>query len=186
MVLGDILVLDIPGMEAWDEEKEEFVTMKPVKLTLKHSLISISKWEAKWHIPFFETDKNYEQIISYIQCMTISPNLEPDSIVYKQLTRQNIDEIKDYLEDPMTATTIKDDRKDGKPGQIITSELIYCWMIQFNIPHEFEKWHISRLITLIRVCSEENKPKKKMTRNEIMAQNKAINAARKAKLRTRG
>ena len=186
MTSGDVLVLDIPGMEAWDEETEEFVTIKPTKLTLKHSLISISKWEAKWHIPFFETEKNYEQIISYIQCMTISPNLESDSIVYKQLTRQNIDEIKEYLEDPMTATRIKEDRKEGKAGQVITSELIYCWMIQFGIPHEFEKWHISRLITLIRVCSEENKPKKKMTRNEIMAQNKAINAARKAKLHTRG
>jgi hypothetical protein len=185
MLKGDVLVLDIPETEAWNEETEEFVKIKPARLALKHSLISISKWEAKWHIPFFETDKNYEQIISYIQCMTLNSDIDEDSIVYKQLTRQNIDEIKAYLEDPMTATTIKE-TGGGRNNQKITSELIYCWMIQFNIPHEFEKWHISRLITLIRVCSEENKPKKKMTRNEIMAQNKAINAARRARLHTKG
>ena len=185
MLKGDVLVLDIPEIEAWNEETEEFVKIKPARLALKHSLISISKWEAKWHIPFFETDKNYEQIISYIQCMTLNSDIDEDSIVYKQLTRQNIDEIKAYLEDPMTATTIKENG-GARNNQRITSELIYCWMIQFNIPHEFEKWHISRLITLIRVCSEENKPKKKMTRNEIMAQNKAINAARRARLHTKG
>lgn len=186
MINGDVLVLEIPGMEAWNEETEEFITFKPVRLQLKHSLISISKWEAKWHIPFFETEKTYEQIISYIQCMTLNPDVKDDSLVYSQLTQENIEEIKAYLEDPMTATTIKTNDKGGRNSQIVTSELIYCWMIQFGIPHEFEKWHISRLITLIRVCSEENKPKKKMSRSEIMAQNKALNAARKARLNTRG
>lgn len=186
MLKGDVLVLEIPAMEAWNEETEEFVKLKATKLQLKHSLISISKWEAKWKEPFFDAEKNYEQIISYIQCMTLNSDIDEDSIVYKQLNRQHIDEIKAYLEDPMTATKIKEDKRGGRSPQIITSELIYCWMVQFNIPHEFEKWHISRLITLIRVCSEENKPKKKMSRNEIMAQNKALNAARKARLHTKG
>ena len=86
----------------------------------------------------------------------------------------------------MTATTIKEEKGKGGLGQKITSELIYCWMIQYNIPHEFEKWHISRLITLIRVCSEESKPKKKMKRNEIIELNRARNAARKAKYNTKG
>ena len=186
MLKGDTLILEIPPMEAWDETREEFVNFSGGVLKLKHSLISISNWEAKWHIPFFETEKTYEQTISYIQCMTLNEKMSDDPMIYRQLTRENIDEIKAYLDDPMTATTIKEEKGKGGLGQKITSELIYCWMIQYNIPHEFEKWHISRLITLIRVCSEESKPKKKMKRNEIIELNRARNAARKAKYNTKG
>lgn len=180
-----MLIIKVPPLEGWDEAKEEFVKLPGGTLRLEHSLISISKWEAKWHTAFFDTEKTEEQIISYIKCMSLNSEEKEDQRLFSRLTVENIDAIKNYLEDPMTATTIKE-TPGSRSNQRVTSELIYCWMIQFNIPHEFEKWHISRLITLIRVCSEENKPKKKMSRNEIMAQNKAINAARRAKHHTRG
>ena len=181
-----MLIIKIPPLDGWDERREEFVKIPGGTLRLEHSLISISKWEAKWHKPFFETEKTEEEILSYIRCMSLTPEEREDPRLYSMLTAENINEIKNYLEDPMTATTIKETPGAKKNTQYVTSELIYCWMIQYGIPHEFEKWHISRLITLIRVCSEENKPKKKMSRNEIMAQNKAINAARRARLHTKG
>lgn len=181
-----MLSIPIPKREYFDEATETFGEIKSMTLNLEHSLVSISKWEAKWHIPFFESEKNYEQTIDYIKCMTLNREIKDDSIIYKMLTRNDIEKINKYISDPMTATVIKETPGGRNRTQKVTSELIYYWMIQFNIPASFEKWHINRLMMLIRVCSEENKPKRKMSRKEIMAQNKALNAARKARLGTRG
>ena len=180
-----MLTLEIPEREFFDEETETFGMVKAMTLNLEHSLISISKWEAKWHVSFFESEKTTEQTLDYIRCMVSNREIPEDSDVLNFLTKEDVEKINNYINDPMTATVIKDDGKRGR-AQTVTSELIYCWMVQYNIPAQFEKWHINRLIMLIRVCSEENKPKKKMSRREIMAQNKARNAARKARLGTRG
>ena len=180
-----MLTLELPEREYFDEETERFGRIKATTLKLEHSLISISKWEAKWHISFFDSEKTTEQTLDYIRCMVANMEIPEDSKIFNFLAKEDIEKINNYINDPMTATTIKDDGKHGR-GQKITSELIYCWMVQYNIPSQYEKWHINRLIMLIRVCSEENKPKKKMSRREIMAQNKARNAARRAKLGTRG
>lgn len=180
-----MLRIEIPEREYFDERTERFGTIKATTLYLEHSLISISKWEAKWHLPFFDSEKTNEQTLDYIRCMILNREIDEKSYYANLLTADDIKKINDYINDPMTATVITDDGRRGR-NQKVTSELIYCWMIQFNIPAEFEKWHINRLIMLIRVCGEENKPKKKMSRKEIMAQNKALNAARKARLNTRG
>lgn len=180
-----MLPIEIPEREFFDERTEKFGKIKGVTLNLEHSLISISKWESKWHIPFFESEKTIEQTMDYIRCMVINREIPEDSIIFNFLTQDDVKKINEYINDSMTATTIKDSGGHTK-NQIITSELIYYWMIQYNIPHEFEKWHINRLITLIRVCSEESKPKRKMSKREIMAQNKARNAARRARLGTKG
>lgn len=180
-----MLRIDIPEREYFDEKTERFGVIKATTLYLEHSLISISKWEAKWHIPFFDSEKTNEQTLDYIRCMILNREIDEKSFYINLLTADDINKINTYINDPMTATVITDDGKRSRT-QKVTSELIYCWMVQFNIPAEFEKWHINRLIMLIRVCGEESKPKKKMSKREIMAQNKALNAARKAKHKTRG
>ena len=181
-----MLPITVPKGEYWDEEKEEFVFTKGGLLKLEHSLISISKWESKWNVPFFETKKTDEQILDYIRCMTLNPDaVDPE--LYTHLSRQNILYINEYIAAPMTATTISNVVNDKKTsGEFITSELIYYWMIAYNIPVEFQKWHINRLLMLIRVCSEKNKPSKKMSRRQIAEMNRARNEARKAKYKTRG
>lgn len=179
-----MLVVVIPEQEFWDEEKEEIIRSKKLTLKLEHSLISISKWEAKWCVPFFDSEKTDEQVLDYIRCMTLNTDVDPS--VYGYLTQSNIKAINDYIAAPMTATIIHSDEKGKKTSEFVTSELIYYWMIAYNIPVEFEKWHLNRLIMLIRVCSEKNKPAKKMGRREIMAQNRALNAARRARLGTKG
>lgn len=179
-----MLTIEIPEREYFDEKTERFGTVKRTSLNLEHSLISISKWEAKWHLPFFDSEKTMEQTMDYIRCMVINREIEENSPILSFLTQDDILRINEYINNSMTATKIAEDGKKGRT-QIITSELIYCWMVQFNIPFQCEKWHINRLIMLIRVCSEENKPKKKMSRREIMAENKALNAARKARMGAR-
>ena len=169
----------------WDEVNEKFVDSKEHVLQLEHSLVSLSKWESKWCKPFLSKEnKTFEETIDYIRCMTINQNI-PDE-VYNCLTGENIREINEYISAPMTATRFSNDVMGKGSREQITSELIYYWMIALNIPFECQKWHINRLLTLIRVCNIKNQPSKKMSRREIMSRNTALNAARRKKLRTNG
>ena len=181
-----MLQIKIPGKEAWDEKNQEFISVPDTVLSLEHSLISISKWESKWHIPFLgKEEKTPEQINDYIKCMTITPNVKDE--VYNCLTRRNINDVMAYINDPMTATTIRD-REGGRrmSREIITSELIYYWMVALQIPFECQKWHINRLMMLIQVCNVKNQPDKKMSKRSTAQQNAALNAARRQKARSRG
>lgn len=179
-----MLRITIPAIEKWDEEKQEFVYTKSQTLCLEHSLVSISKWEAKWHKSFLSTtNKSTEEVIDYVKCMTITQNV-PDE-VYTNLTNANVSEVSDYIQEPMTATTFAQD--NSKPNRdIITAELIYYWMISFNIPMECQKWHINRLMTLIRVFNIKNNPPKKMGKSELLRRNAELNAARRKKMNTKG
>lgn len=185
-----MLQLTIAETDLFDEETQEFYKVKEQTLVLEHSLLSISKWEANWHIPYLDDSvkRTEEQIIDYIKCMTINQNVDPN--VYLCITPSQHEKINRYILDPMTATWFND-KKEGSSGrggssEVITSELIYYWMISLNIPVEFQKWHLNRLITLIKVCGIKNSPDKKMSMNDILRQNKSLNEARKAKFKSRG
>ena len=169
-----MLQITIPiSPEGWDEEKQEFVEPEVKVLQLEHSLVSLSKWESKWCKPFFSNkEKTFEEIIDYIKCMT--------------LTKANIDEINKYIEAPMTATYFAEDRRGKQSRETVTNELIYYWMISLNIPFECQKWHINRLLTLVRVCNVKNQPPKKMSKKDIMSRNAALNAARRKQFNSRG
>jgi hypothetical protein len=180
-----MLQITIPAVELWDERKQEFVTTKEQTLQLEHSLVSISKWESKWCKPFLsKQEKTFEETLDYIKCMTITQNVDPE--VYNYLTNENIEEINMYIEDPMTATYFSDDKTVKPNREQITAELIYYWMIALNIPFECQKWHLNRLLTLIKVCNIKNQPPKKRSRKEIMSRNAALNAARRKQLNTKG
>lgn len=179
------LVVELES-ERWDEKNEVFVEAKTTTLQLEHSLVSLSKWESKWCKPFISTkEKTYEQTVDYIKCMTITQNVKPE--VYEHLTRKNIEEIDEYINAPMTATFFSgEENKKKTKNKVITSEIIYHWMIALNIPMEFHKWHLNRLITLIKVCSIENQPPKKRSNRDTLSQYAALNAARRAKLKSKG
>lgn len=181
-----MLQITIPAIEMWDESKQEFTYAKEQKLQLEHSLVSISKWESKWHKPFFSRqEKTWEETIDYICCMTLAQNVNPD--VYGRLTNSHMEQINSYIEDSMTATWFLDDKRSHKnSGEQVTAELVYYWMVALNIPMECQKWHFNRLLTLIRVCNVKNQPPKKMSQKQLMRHNAALNAARKKKLGTRG
>lgn len=180
-----MLEITIPGKEIFNEDDCSFITTPGATIKLEHSLLSISKWEAKYKKSFLNTqDKSPTELFDYIKMMTVTPNVNPD--VYTGLTEENVVEIKKYIEDPMTATTFSQQNQGPRNHEIITNELVYCWMTQLSIPFSCEKWHISRLLTLINVCSIKNQPPKKMDQKSILRQNAALNKARRAKKGSRG
>ena len=181
-----MLRITIPATELWDEEKEEFITVaKEQTLQLEHSLVSLSKWESKWCKPFLSREeKTYEETLDYIKCMTITQNVQPE--VYNRLTSLNIEDINKYIEAPMTATVFYNKNSQGGNKEKITSELIYYWMITLNIPMECQRWHLNRLLTLIRVCEIKNTPAKKMSKREIASQYAALNASRRRQFNSKG
>lgn len=181
-----MLLIHVPATEKFDVAKNEFITTKEMNLQLEHSLVSISKWEAKWHKPFLHPSdkKSNEEVLDYIRCMTLTQNVKPE--VYLGLSVENVKQIQNYIDDPMTATTFHDEISKNPNREIITSELIYYWMISYNIPVEFEKWHLNRLLALIRVLTIKNSKQKKLSKRATMSRNAAINAARRQQLGTRG
>ena len=179
-----MLEITIPKQRLFNEETYEFMNVDETKLCLEHSLVSLSKWESKWHKPFISSEKSKEEIMDYIKFMTITKNVNP--IVYNALTDENVIQIKNYIDDPMTATTFSQKNNGEHNSEIITAELIYYWMIELKIPVEFQKWHINRLITLIRVCEIKNTPPKKRSSREIASRTAAINAARRQKYAKKG
>lgn len=181
-----MLQLIFPEIEGWDETKEEFVLLaKEQKIIIEHSLVSISKWESRWGKPFLTKDvKTIEETIDYIKCMTITQNVRPE--LYDRIRNEHIELVNSYIEDSMTATWFRDDGDSNRNSEIITSEKIYYWMIMLNIPVKCEKWHLNRLLTLIRVINEENKPRTKTNTNELIQRRKAENEARKKQWNTKG
>lgn len=180
-----MLRITIPATEQWDEQKQEFISTKEQTLQLEHSLVSLSKWESKWNKAFLSKgEKTAEETLDYVRCMTLTQNVDP--AVYNNLTKDHIEQINKYIEAPMTATFFAEDKTSKNNREVVTSELIYYWMISLNIPVEFQKWHLNRLITLIRVCNVKNTPPKKRSKRDIMSQNKALNEARRKQLNTRG
>jgi hypothetical protein len=173
-----MLKLVVPAKDFFNEITQEFMYVKEQTLQLEHSLVSISKWESEWHKPFLGKDKHTDQeALDYVRCMTITQNVDP--LVFQSIDNNLMEQIRTYIDNPMTATTIKE---KGKPSrEVATSEVIYQWMIGLQIPLDCEKWHLNRLLTLIRVCNIKNSPQQKMSNKEALAQHRSINAARRQK-----
>lgn len=174
-----MLPIHIPETELYDYKEERFYTVNENVLFLEHSLVSLSKWESIHHIPLLENnDLTNDDLIDYIRCMTINKKVDP--LIYNCITTQQFEEIRKYMDNPMTATWFSNVKEERSNGQKVTSELIYSWMIDLGIWKECEKWHLRRLITLIRVRSEELKPKKK-NKAEAINRYRNLKAMRRSK-----
>lgn len=179
-----MLTITVPETELFDQEKNEFIYVKEQTLSLEHSLVSVSKWESKWKKPWLSgKEMSLEQSLDYIRCMTITQNVNPNT--YLALTADLIKQVNDYIDDPMSATRFLDKKKGGR-SRTFTSEDIYSLMISYGIPMECQKWHLNRLITLIRVREDDLTPKKKMSPKELYRYNNDLNEQRKKALNTSG
>lgn len=185
-----MLELEVPPREYIMETPEGEVLFKKTKggtLLLEHSLISLSKWESKYKKPFLndKEPKTKDESLYYIRCMTLNKSVNDD--IYTFLTDSDINKVNEYIADSMSATWFGEDKSFRKTRrEIVTSELIYYWMIALNIPVEFEKWHLNRLITLIKVCEIKQRDPKKMKKSEILARNRQLNASRRKKSGSKG
>lgn len=181
-----MLTIVIPDQELFNDVTQEFIDIKGRDLRLEHSLVSLAKWESIFHKAFLSMEeKTHSESINYIKCMTITQHV-PDS-AYKAITSENLAQVSRYIENPMTATTFnQEEQKKTINREVITAEIIYYWMIALQIPMECQKWHLNRLLTLINVCNIKNKPNQKLSRAQVLARNKALNAERLKKMNTSG
>jgi len=180
-----MLTIVVPGVEHFDERASEFVTKGDTTLTLEHSLVSLSKWESKHEKPFLEkAEKTTEEVLDYIRCMTVTRNVPEE--VYLRLSEQNLGDINKYIDSKMTATWFSDAPGAPASREVVTSELVYYWMITFQIPFECERWHLNRLFTLIRVCNLKQAKPKKMSRAEVASRQRELNERRRKQYGTTG
>lgn len=180
-----MLRIIIVGNENFNEETSEFESTNDVVLDLEHSLISLSKWESEYQKPFLSAgEKTSEEIFGYLKAMVITPGGDLDALY--RCSQQTLDEIQKYIDSSQSATTFGTMPERRGPSEVITSELIYYWMVSFNIPFECERWHLNRLFALVRICNIKNSKPKKVSRNELAQQRAALNAQRKAQLGTTG
>lgn len=176
--------------ELWDEVEEIFIykEFNVVELEIEHSLATISKWERKWHKAFLKkTEKSNEEMFDYFKCMIV--NIDADDAIIAKLINdvEAYKKVVEFMNDPMTAVYFREDNNGHYNSETITNELIYYWMLSLQMqPSEFEHWHINHLMALIKVCNIKNAPPKKRGANQIMRDNAALNAARKAKMGTKG
>lgn len=181
--------ITIPEAEFYDEANNEFIVVKETTIQVEHSLKSLAEWESIWHKPFIPKNKQdvrtHEEMLDYVRCMTITQCVNP--LVYKVIPPSVMKEIDDYINAPMTATTFSNNQNEKPSREVITAEIIYYQMIALGIPIEFERWHLNRLLTLIKVCAIKNEPnKKKMSKRDIASRNKSLNAARRRALGSSG
>lgn len=182
-----MLRITVPATEQWDEINQVFINTKEQTLQLEHSLVSLSKWESKWHKSFLTNkNKTQEEILDYMRCMCITPKVDP--MYFKLMTPSNLKDVESYIADSNTAVWFPpEDENEAGSKESVTSELIYYWMISNQIPFDpCEKWHLNKLLALIRVCSIKNTPPEKMNKSQIAKRNRALNAARCKKYNTKG
>lgn len=171
--------------ESYDELTNEFLSGEQLILSLEHSLVSLSKWESKWEIPFLGSkEKTDEQVLSYIGLMCLEG--EPHPGVLSKLTMKDVDAINQYINAKMTATWFSDDNTKSRSREVITAEVIYYWMVSLGIPFECQEWHLNRLLTLIKVCNKKNAPPKKLSQAEMAQQRRDLNEQRRQQMGTRG
>ena len=181
-----MLTISLINQDFFDAETSEFIEYPDMEIQLEHSLISMSKWESLFEKPFLAPgQRSRDEVLSYIGCMILTPGI--DSSVVNRLGNNELSLIDAYISSKQSATTFGDlPARNKSSGETITSELIYYWMVAFNIPFECQTWHLNRLFSLIRILNLKQEKPKKMSRAEISARNAELNAKRRAALGTSG
>lgn len=175
------------GKQSFNDLTNEIIEeYHPVRL--EHSLLTLSEWESKYKKPFLsdleEHQKTDEETIDYIRMMVLDQTL-PVSI-FDSLITNNLNEIQTYIGNDNSATVIRESKKTRASGETITSEVIYYWMFSNQIDKDCENWNLNRLIMLIRVFAAKGAKPEKMSKSETAARNRALNAERRAKYKTKG
>lgn len=192
--------LSIAKSEYWDDEKQEFIYNNSEGFyALEHSLAAISKWESIWKKPFISSRENKTQaeFISYIHCMTINPYngerfyYEHTDKDFEGISPAEFENLFKYVNESMTAynrselAEMEAKKKSRKTTSMISDKL-YAYLVGLQIPFEVQYWHFSKMMALIEIVSDNNKPPQKVDKKKQASNYAALNAARRAKLHTKG
>lgn len=160
--------------------------LEAVELNLEHSLVSLSKWESKHEKAFFgPQEKSEGELADYVNHMIV--DAEPPEDFLNRLTMFETTRIRQYIDSKQSATWFREDQKARPSQEIITSELIYYWLINFQIPFQpTETWHLNRLLTLVKICGIKQTKPRPMNKKQQMEEYRRLNAERRAKLGTSG
>lgn len=166
-------------LKAYDGDTE-------VVLQFEHSLLSLSKWESKSKTPFLATPvKTAEVLLDYFEDMLLTPGTPP-GIIYR-LSPEQLKELTEYINDPMSASSVPQEGPNRRTPEITTSELIYYWMTALKIPfNPAETWHLNRLMMLIQIANYKNQPEKKRRPGQVLNDWREQNARLKKDYGTNG
>lgn len=163
---------------------EEF---EPITVRFEHSLLALSDWEAEHKKAFFgrSEEKTPAETISYINYMLLDD--DPPGGLANRLSIPDYQTIAEYINDARSATWFREDPQAKGQQEIITSELIYYWLVQFRIPfHPVETWHFNRLMTLIKIAGVKQSKPKKMSKSELADHYRKLNEQRRKELSSSG
>lgn len=159
---------------------------RKVDLRFEHSLLSLSKWEEKHKKAFLGPDQHAPtEMLDYWSCMLLPPEDDPNLVVL--LSPDQGDQLLHYINEERTASSIPDDGKRKSDGEVVTSELIYFWLVALRIPFQpTETWHLSRTLMLVQITGYKQQPPKKRKATEVMSDWIRINNERREKFHTNG
>mgnify|MGYP006908805150 CR=1 FL=1 len=124
--------------------------------------------------------------------MTTNYSIEEiDDDIFKGFEQKDIEGFFKYLQDPQSAVKKIPEIKGGKKKDPIpfTSDRIYAWMVELQIPLTLETWNLNRLLNLIQIVNYDNTPndkKKKTKPADVMKNWNEINDRRLKELGTKG
>ena len=175
------LTIHVEAKRGWDYKKEEFVNVTEHDVVLEHCLLAITRWESKWKKSFFESKLNTDEWYDYIRCMAL--DTEEDEYFASSLKQSQLLQIFNYIQEPQTAAWFNEQSTPPKDSTITTTDLVYYYMAQVPLPFELcERWHLSRLLAILRIASIKSQPDKKMSQQQILAQNADLNSQRHEQL----
>lgn len=180
----------IVGIELFDQTNQVFIPAPKTRtIRLEHSLISISKWEEQTKRRFLSDvsgPQTKDDWIRYIQCMSLDGPIDP--MLLNCITEQQFNRIVKYIKDNKTATVFTGVRKKNKKSKNreLSSELIYCYMAEYRLPWYAEKWHLSRLLTMIQVADNLHSGDDKMNKKEVMSHYAKLNEMNRRRFHSKG
>lgn len=181
-----MISIDLGRIEYFDDETSTFVYEDGGIVRFEYSLKMLYDWESKWKKPFLKGGLTEQEWTDFCKMMAL------DDLNETFLTDDVKKILADYIQDTQTATTFStpNDSQNGKKTsgkpKIYTAEEIYALMFTAGVPLEFETRNLNRLLIVLKIIGNYNTPPKKMNKQDIMKQNKSLNAQRKAMLKTRG
>lgn len=181
-----MISIDLGSTEYYNDAKNEFEYEEGGVVRFEYTLKVLYDWECKWRKPFLKLELTDEEWTDFCHMMALDPCDK------KFLTNDVKKLLANYIQDQQTATTFsaplegQNGNNGPKKAKMQTAEELYALMFEAGVPIEFENRNLNRLLIILKIIGSHNNPNPKMSKQDILKQNKSLNAQRKAQMKTRG